>query len=78
VSLTNIDPDRPANFEISLPGAAASTARGQVLSAPSVDSVNSFAAPKTVSPKLVSAQVKDGKLAITLAPASVTVLTLDR
>jgi alpha-N-arabinofuranosidase len=78
VSLTNIDPNQPANFEIGLPEVTATAAHGQVLSAPAVDSVNTFAAPKTVSPKPVSAPVKDGKLAITLPPASVTVLTLDR
>jgi len=78
VSLTNIDPSRPANLVVALPGASASAAHGQVLTAPKVDSVNTFAAPHTVSPKPVSAQVTDGKLAITLPPASVTVLTLDR
>jgi alpha-N-arabinofuranosidase len=77
VALTNLDPNRPADFAISLAGITNGTAHGQVLSAPKVDSVNTFAAPNTVSPKPVTAAVKDGTLAITLAPASVTVLTLD-
>jgi alpha-N-arabinofuranosidase len=74
LSLTNFDPNKPADFAINVPGVAAG--HGEVLAAPAVDSVNTFAAPGTVSPKPVSAEVMDGKLSITLAPASVTVLTL--
>lgn len=74
VALTNLDPNRPADFAISVPG---SKAYGQVLSAPKIDSINTFAAPNTVSPKQVTATITDGKLAITLAPASVTVLTVE-
>ena len=77
VSLTNIDPHRSADFAVTLPGVSAAAAKGQVLSAPAVDSVNSFTAPDTVLPKHVSTQVGDGKLAITLPPASVTDLTLN-
>ena len=52
-------------------------AAGQTLSAPKVDSVNTFDAPNTVAPKAVSAKVEGGKLTITVAPASVTVLGLE-
>ena len=78
VSLTNIDPHKPAVLDIALPGVSAAAAHGQILSASAVDSVNSFAAPNTVSPRPVSARIEDGRLAITLPPASVAVLTLDR
>ncbi|MBU6299605.1 MAG: alpha-N-arabinofuranosidase, partial [Alphaproteobacteria bacterium] len=74
VSLTNLDPDRPADFAVAVPGATA--AHGEVLTAPKVNSVNTFAAPGTVVPKPVSAEVADGKLSVALPPASVTVLTL--
>ncbi len=76
VSLTNVDPDRPATIDVAIPGASG-TARGQVLAAPKVDSVNTFAAPKTVVPKPATASVSDGKLSVTLPPASVTVLTVE-
>jgi len=76
VALANIDPGRPVDLSVSLPGATAATARGQTLAAPKVDSVNSFAAPNAVAPKPVTARVTDGALTVTLAPASVTVLTL--
>jgi len=78
VALTNIDPDRSANFNVSVPGIKSTVARGQVLAAPKIDSVNTFAAPNTVKPKDVTAVVKDGVLSIALAPASVTVLSFDR
>ncbi|GAA0527204.1 alpha-N-arabinofuranosidase [Rhizomicrobium palustre] len=76
IALTNIDAKSPASFSVKLPGALG-TAKGEVLSAPKLDSVNSFTAPETVKPKAVSATVTDGTLSITLAPASVTVLTLN-
>jgi alpha-L-arabinofuranosidase len=78
IALTNIDPNRSVSFDVSVPGATATAARGQVLTAPKIDSVNTFAAPRTVSPRAVTAKVKDGILSITLAPASVTVLSLGR
>jgi alpha-N-arabinofuranosidase len=47
-----------------------------MLTAPKVDSVNSFEAPNAVVPKPVSAKVQDGKLALKLEPKSVTVVAL--
>jgi alpha-N-arabinofuranosidase len=77
IALTNIDPKTPATFSVSLAGVKATKASGQTLSAPKVDSVNTFDAPNTVAPKALSAKVAGGKLTIAVAPASVTVLGLD-
>jgi len=77
VAVTNIDAKSPATFNVSLAGVKATKASGQTLSAPKVDSVNSFDAPNTVAPKAMSAKVAGGKLTITVAPASVTVLGLE-
>ena len=55
----------------------ATKASGQTLSAPKVDSVNTFDAPNIVAPKALAAKVASGKLTITVAPASVTVLGLE-
>jgi len=77
VALTNIDAKEAVSFEVALPGVSAGSAKGEVLSAPRLDSVNTFAAPNTVKPKAVTATVANGKLSVTLAPASVTVLTLN-
>jgi alpha-L-arabinofuranosidase len=77
IAITNIDPNSPATFSVSLAGVKATKASGQTLSAPKVDSVNTFDAPNTVAPKALSAKVTGGKLTITVVPASVTVLGLE-
>jgi len=77
LAITNIDPNNPAEFTIAVPGVTAGKAVGETLSAAAIDSVNTFAAPNVVTPKPVSAQAANGKLTITLAPASVTVLALE-
>jgi alpha-N-arabinofuranosidase len=48
------------------------------LTAPKVDSVNSFEAPNAVVPKSVSVKAQDGKLALKLEPKSVTVVALEQ
>jgi alpha-L-arabinofuranosidase len=78
LAVTNLDPDRPAEIEASLAGIVAKAATGQTLTAPAVDSVNTFDAPNTVVPKPVSAKVQGGKLALTLAPKSVTVIAVEQ
>jgi alpha-N-arabinofuranosidase len=45
------------------------------MAAPAVDSVNTFEAPKTVSPKPVTARIEGGQLMLTLDPRSVTVIS---
>jgi alpha-N-arabinofuranosidase len=76
LSLTNLDPTRPVDIAASLVGLTASSASGETLTAPAIDSVNTFEAPNTVVPKPASAQVQGGRLTATLAPKSVTVLAL--
>jgi alpha-L-arabinofuranosidase len=77
IAITNIDAKSPATFSVSLVGVKATKASGQTLTAPKVDSINTFDAPNTVAPKPISAKVAGGKLTITVAPASVTVLGLE-
>ena len=76
LSLTNLDPTRPAAVSTRLVGTTATSASGETLTAPAIDSVNTFEAPNTVTPKPVTAPVQDGRLTLTLAPKSVTVLAL--
>jgi len=76
LSLTNLDPARPAEIVTSLVDVEASSASGETLTGPAIDSVNTFEAPTTVSPRPVSAQVQGGRLTLTLEPKSVTVLAL--
>ena len=76
LAVTNVDPNRPAEFEASLTGVNAKSASGETLTAPKVDSVNTFEAPNTVAPKPVSAKVLGGKLTLRLEPKSVTVIAV--
>ncbi len=78
LAITNVDPNQPAEIEIGVTGVAAKSAKGQTLTAPKVDSVNSFDAPNTVAPKAFSAQAQGGKLALKLDPKSVTVVAVEQ
>jgi len=78
LAITNVDPNQPAEIEVSLAGINAKSAAGETLSASKVDSVNRFDAPNTVVPKPVSAKAQDGKLTLELAPKSVTVIAVEQ
>jgi alpha-N-arabinofuranosidase len=78
LEMTNLDPNRPAEIEVSLSGVTAKSAVGETLTAPKVDSVNTFEAPKTVMPKPITAKIKAGKLTLTLDPKSVTVISVEK
>ncbi|HEX6624748.1 MAG TPA: alpha-L-arabinofuranosidase C-terminal domain-containing protein [Pyrinomonadaceae bacterium] len=76
LAVTNVDPNRPAEIEASLSGVTATAATGETLTAPKVDSVNTFEVPNTVAPQPVSAKVQGGKLTLRLEPKSVTVISV--
>jgi alpha-N-arabinofuranosidase len=78
LEITNINPNQPVEIEASLVGTAAQSASGETLTAPDVDSVNTFEAPKTVMPKPITAKIQNGKLSLKLEPKSVTVISLAR
>jgi alpha-N-arabinofuranosidase len=78
LEITNLDPNEPVDIEASLTGITAKSAAGETLTAPRVDSVNTFEAPNTVVPKPVSAKVQAGKLALRLEPKSVTVISVEQ
>jgi alpha-N-arabinofuranosidase len=77
VAMTNVDPARPANIEVVTDGKRVVAASGQMLAAPHIDSVNTFEAPHTVETKPISARATGGKIALHLAPASVTVVGME-
>ena len=78
LEITNLDPNAPVEIEANLAGMTAKSAAGETLTAPKVDSVNTFDAPHTVAPKPVSAKVQGGKLALKLEPKSVTVISVEQ
>jgi len=77
VAVTNLDPQKAAQVQLELAGVKAARLRGETLSAPRVDSVNTFAAPSTVKPKAVTVKVSGGKAKLELAPASITVFAVE-
>jgi alpha-L-arabinofuranosidase len=56
----------------------AKSAAGQTLTAPKVDSINTFNAPNAVVPKPISAMAENGKLTLTVEPKSVTVISVEK
>ena len=78
VEITNVDPNQPAEIELNLTGISPKSAAGETLSAPKVDSVNTFDAPKTVVPKAISSRLQGGNLTLRLEPKSVTVLSVEQ
>ncbi|MGA9659579.1 MAG: alpha-L-arabinofuranosidase C-terminal domain-containing protein [Asticcacaulis sp.] len=77
LSLTNLDPNAPLEVDTSALGFKAGSASGQTLSAPKVDSINTFDKPDVVTPKPISGKLKNGAVVLTLPPASVTVVSLE-
>ncbi len=77
LAITNIDPNQPAQVEVSLAGLNGKTIAGETLTAPKVDSINTFDAPNTVVPKRVSAKISGGKVELKVEPKSVTVVSVD-
>ncbi len=78
LEVTNLDPNQPVDFEASVAGITAKSAAGETLTAPKVDSINSFDAPKTVVPKAISARIQGGKINLRLEPKSVTVISIEQ
>jgi alpha-L-arabinofuranosidase len=78
LAMTNVDPNQSAEVEIGLIGITAKSAAGQTLTAPQVDSVNTFEVPNAVAPKPVSAKIQSGKLTLNLEPKSVTVVSVEQ
>ena len=77
LSVTNLDPNRPVTIDAALTGITPRSASGETLTAAAVDSVNTFASPAVVAPKPITAKVAGGRLTLTLAPKSVTVVAID-
>ncbi|MFL6601856.1 MAG: alpha-N-arabinofuranosidase [Steroidobacteraceae bacterium] len=75
LALTNVDAKRPATVEVELRDVSSKRVAGETLSAPRVDSVNTFENPRALAPQGISAALKNGRLTLTVPPASVTVVT---
>jgi alpha-N-arabinofuranosidase len=75
ISLTNADPRHSIAVSGVLDGMAGALVSGLVLTAPAINSCNTFEAPNTVQPQpLDGASVQGSKLSLTLPPKSVVVV----
>ena len=77
LEITNVDPEKPIDIGAEISGGAVRSATAETLTASAVDSVNTFAAPNTVVPKPISVKIEGSKLALTVGPKSVTVISLE-
>ncbi|HWI85741.1 MAG TPA: alpha-L-arabinofuranosidase C-terminal domain-containing protein, partial [Sphingomonas sp.] len=77
LAVTNIDPNEPAEIAIEMPGVVPRGASGQVLTAPNVNSINTFDAPNAVAPKPIAATLQGDRLVIALPARAVAVLAVE-
>ena len=73
LSLVNVDATRPLSLTMRLPGEYR-TASGRLLTAPAVDSHNSFERPHDVEPVAYSGRLADGRMSFELPPRSLAVV----
>ena len=75
LSLVNVDPHRPARIACTLSGARAASVTGRILTAPAINTHNTFAAPRAVEPRpFEGAKATGSGLEVSLPPRSVVVL----
>jgi alpha-N-arabinofuranosidase len=77
LEITNVDANQSADIEVNVSATSAKSASGQTLTAPKVDSINTFDSPKLVVPKPISGKVQGGKLTLSVEPKSVTVVSIE-
>jgi alpha-N-arabinofuranosidase len=77
VALANMNPNEPATVSAKLAGLSASSVSGRVITASTMDAVNSFDKPNTVVPQAFTGATLNGEtLSVTLPPKSVVMLEL--
>jgi len=77
VEITNLDAENPITIDADLTGITAKSASAETLTGAAVNSINTFASPNTVVPKPAAVKIQDGKLSLTVAPRSVTIVSIE-
>ena len=77
VALINMDPHHPAEVAVRLTGVRAGNVRGEVLTGPAIDAVNTFDKPDLVSPAPIQGRIAAGVLTVRLPARSVAELDLN-
>jgi alpha-N-arabinofuranosidase len=78
LEITNLDAENPVTIDADMPGITAKAASAETLTGAAVDSINTFASPNTVVPKPAAVKIQDGKLLLTVAPRSVTIVSIEQ
>jgi alpha-L-arabinofuranosidase len=77
LEITNLDADNPTTIDVNVTGIAAKSAKAETLTGLAVDSINTFESPNSVVPKPTAVKVENGKLSLTIASRSVTVISIE-
>ena len=77
LEITNLDAENPATIDADVAGITAKSAKAETLTGVAVDSINTFDSPSTVVPKPTAVKVQNGKLSLTVASRSVTVISIE-
>jgi alpha-L-arabinofuranosidase len=75
VGLANLDPHRAATLTIARASRSSGAPTGRVLTAPTMQSFNSFERPQTLVPAPLEVHRQGGRLIVTLPPKSVAVVS---
>jgi alpha-N-arabinofuranosidase len=78
VEITNLDAEDSVAIDADLAGVTAKSAKAETLTAPAVDSINTFESPKTVVPRPTEVKIQGNKLSLTVEPRSVTVISIEQ
>jgi len=73
LSLVNVSPNKAAHVRTNLTG----TAQGRLLTAPQIDSYNSFDAPNTVKPVPFAGRVEAGRIVVDMPAKSIAVFRIE-
>jgi alpha-L-arabinofuranosidase len=78
VSICNLDPNHSSKLECELRGAAAKKVSGRVLTAPAINTCNTFEKPNVIHPvAFKDVQLQKDKIVVTLPAKSVVVLEIE-
>jgi len=77
VALANLDAKNAAKLDVKISGAPMQKVSGQILTAPAINSINTFEKPDTVKPQAFSgARLKGNQLTVELPAKSVVMIAL--
>ena len=76
LALVNLDPGEAKDVSIDVAASAVRSAQGEVLTAPNVNSINTFDAPDTIRPEPIAGTVRAGRVTVRLPARSVAMVGL--